>query len=425
MISSVRLPAIRLAVLLALAMLPAAREARGQSASAQAAAHPRAEPACVATEQTRRAEARLHALLDSLIASRPDVPGISIHVDAPRLCLSWSGAAGVADKATGAALTPAYAFRIASITKTYVAAATLRLYEDGRLRLDDPISEYTPAATLEVLGRGGYLPAQITIRQLLTHTSGLYDYAMDSAYLPSLYTSPDHRWTRLEQLQYSTTHGKPYGQPGEVFHYSDAGYIVLGSIVEQRTNAGLGVALRDLLSFDRFGLDQTWLGRWNRFRQPWPAARTNMMAARTPTPSTRRLTCTEGEGLSRPPRDVSRFFRALFVGPAYRYPATLEHDADDGGLQTQRAYRAGIVAVEADSISGWAHGGYWNTFGAYFPSIHVSVAGAFTEQHAHGLDRVVLDRTIRIVRAATAAQTDGPTPSGGGAPSPTRTSPNR
>ena len=69
-------------------------------------------------------ETRLQALLDNFLATNADVPGVSLHVEAPRSCLSWGGATGVADRTSGVKLAPANPFRIASITKTYTAATT-------------------------------------------------------------------------------------------------------------------------------------------------------------------------------------------------------------------------------------------------------------------------------------------------------------
>ena len=69
------------------------------------------------------------------------------------------------------------------MTKTFTAAAILRLVEQGRLGLDDPIADHLAPATLELLRRGGYDPDAIHVRHLLMHTSGLYDYASDPKFV--------------------------------------------------------------------------------------------------------------------------------------------------------------------------------------------------------------------------------------------------
>nr|MBP9107629.1 beta-lactamase family protein [Gemmatimonadaceae bacterium] len=111
---------------------------------------------CTPTDATRRIEARLQSVVDSIQRSAPAVPGITLSVVAPRLCLDWHGAAGVADRATKAPLSARHPTRIASNTKTYTAAAILRLMEMGKLSLDDPVTKHVPAADLASLRRDGY-----------------------------------------------------------------------------------------------------------------------------------------------------------------------------------------------------------------------------------------------------------------------------
>src|SRR5207253_1984624 len=114
-------------------------------------------------------------------------------------------------------------------------------------------------ATLELLRKGGYDVDAIHVRHLLMHTSGLYDYASDPAFVKYVLTHGHHRWTRREQVRFAMTHGKPYAAPGAEFHYADTGYVLLGEILERRTGGGLAHAYRSLLSFKRLGLANTYL----------------------------------------------------------------------------------------------------------------------------------------------------------------------
>jgi D-alanyl-D-alanine carboxypeptidase len=154
-----------------------------------------------------------------------------------------------------------HTFRIASVTKTYTAAAILRLYEQAALGLDDPIARHLPAEYVTLLRSDGYDPDVITIAMLLRHTSGIYDYAFGpgSPFLGTVFADPAHRWTPLEQVRFAVEHGQPIATPGTVFHYSDPGYVLLGQIVEVATGQPLGASFRSLLSFDRLGIAHTWL----------------------------------------------------------------------------------------------------------------------------------------------------------------------
>ena len=155
-------------------------------------------PAAIA-QDTEAVEARLQALLDDAVESG-STPGIMLRVEAPELGLSFSGVAGVVHLATGAALTPDNPVRIASNTKTFLAAATLRLWEEGRLGLDDPLSQHLSPEHAGMLTADGYDLDAMTIRHLLTHTSGLYDYADRELFVQAVLDDPYHRWTPEEQI---------------------------------------------------------------------------------------------------------------------------------------------------------------------------------------------------------------------------------
>ena len=124
----------------------------------------------------KRSEQSLQLLLDQFISTNPAIAGVALHVELPRKRFSWSGASGVSDLATGDVLSPDQPVRIASNTKTFVATAILRLWEDGLLDLDESIAECLSPESMEALTRGGYAPRQISVRHLLTHTSGLYRF---------------------------------------------------------------------------------------------------------------------------------------------------------------------------------------------------------------------------------------------------------
>jgi len=97
--------------------------------------------------------ARLDQLLERFARAHPAFPGVALAVKTSTL--SWTGAAGVADRASRRPLTPGAGLRIASVTKTFTAAAILRLAENGKLSLDDPIAKHVSPAMVALLRRGG------------------------------------------------------------------------------------------------------------------------------------------------------------------------------------------------------------------------------------------------------------------------------
>jgi D-alanyl-D-alanine carboxypeptidase len=143
----------------------------------------------------------------------------------------WSGASGrYRDGATG--LNGADSLVIGSVTKTYVAATVLQLVEEGRLNLTDTVRHYLP-------GEGTVTP-DITIRQLLNHTSGLADVFNEQTRL-GLEEHPERSWTSRELL--ATLH-PPWYQPGEGWAYANTNYYLLGMIVERVTGSTIEAELQ-------------------------------------------------------------------------------------------------------------------------------------------------------------------------------------
>jgi len=162
-----------------------------------------------------------------------DVPGVCLVVSLQGAQFHFADAIGLANRENGEALTARHPCRLASNTKTYVAAGILRLWEKRELKLDRSIRHYLHPLSGLALKQGGYETEAITIRHLLTHTSGIYDFCSTQTYVREAENAAKV-WTRLEQLQLAMAEGKPYGKPGAVYRYSDTGYNLLADIVERR-----------------------------------------------------------------------------------------------------------------------------------------------------------------------------------------------
>ncbi|HEX2083374.1 MAG TPA: serine hydrolase domain-containing protein, partial [Xanthomonadaceae bacterium] len=212
-------------------------------------------------------------------------------------------------------------FRIASITKPYVAATVFRLAEADRIDLDAPITRWLPQAWMQQLESDGYEPGRITVRHLLSHTSGLADHAQTQQFLQAIIRDPQSEWTRARDIARLVEWADPVGTPGEKFVYSDTGYVLLGEIVEEVTGQDLPDAVRTQLDFDKLGLRRTW---WERYEDPGdrPRAHQVFQGADTYTwnPS---MDLYGGGGLVASAADVATFFDALLDGRVFRKPETL------------------------------------------------------------------------------------------------------
>lgn len=112
------------------------------------------------------------------------------------------------------------------MTKTYIASAVLRLWEDGHLGLKDTIHQYLDHDITASLISASYDTSNITIDQLLYHVSGFLDSNSDM-YLARVMADPQHNWTRHEQVKFIVDNEQKIGDPGEKYSYSDIGYVLL------------------------------------------------------------------------------------------------------------------------------------------------------------------------------------------------------
>ena len=196
------------------------------------------------------APAALDAFLKSRVAAG-DAPAIVAMV-VDRASTRYTGAFGKASVASGRPVTPDSIFRLASMTKPITTVAAMMLYEAGQLGLDDPVTKYLPEfARVRVLTTwhedGTYAsrpPARaITVRDLLTHTSGL------------AYSFVDPRLARLDDGGKSELELPLLHDPGERFTYGPSTAVV-GRIVEKISGQPLDVVFRTRI-FDPLGMPDT------------------------------------------------------------------------------------------------------------------------------------------------------------------------
>jgi D-alanyl-D-alanine carboxypeptidase len=176
---------------------------------------------------------RVQAVVDQWRTAN-NVPGVSVGIvlkDGRVRALT----SGVADRASGRALSPSDLLMTGSTGKTFFAAVALQLIEAGRLDLNAPISRY-------LSGKPWFarLPnaKDITVRMLMTHTSGLVRYEMNPKFTADLRAAPDKAWTPDEEIAYLLDAPPPFAA-GQGWDYSDTNYIVLGVIMEGLTNTKL------------------------------------------------------------------------------------------------------------------------------------------------------------------------------------------
>jgi CubicO group peptidase (beta-lactamase class C family) len=194
------------------------------------AALPFAEPSDAALPAPRRQA--LQQALDETVRDSTRMPGVTAAVLSP--VRGWVGAAGV--DGAGTPLVPEMVTDIGSVTKTFTAAEVLLLADQHRLDLDAPASTYLQHP---LLARGP------TVRQLLSHTSGIPDIFTPDL-VDAIDTDPTRSRTAGQVLAYVTDPLKPPGPP--VMSYSNSNYLLLGLLIERVTGLTYaGAVRRDLL----------------------------------------------------------------------------------------------------------------------------------------------------------------------------------
>ncbi|GGU07368.1 MULTISPECIES: serine hydrolase domain-containing protein [Streptomyces] len=131
-------------------------------------------------------------------------------------------------------------YRVGSITKTFVATVLLQLQAEGRLDLDDSVEKWLPG----VVRGNGHDGREITVRQLLNHTSGVYSVTSDPGFQEKVF-GPEFlerrydTWTPQQLVAIAMTH-KPDFAPGTSWNYSNTNYVLAGMVIEKATGRPYG-----------------------------------------------------------------------------------------------------------------------------------------------------------------------------------------
>jgi D-alanyl-D-alanine carboxypeptidase len=207
----------------------------------------------------------LEYLVKDQVKSSEHIKSCVVYVTRGDGSFTWSGAAGIAKQDGRVPMTKDTPVYLASITKLYTAAAIMRLYEQGALAIDDPMAKYLPDDLIRGIHiyEGRDYSHEITIAQLLAHTSGIADYydekSKDGTTLFETFVADQKRtWTVDETVAWARNNMVPNFKPGAAASYSDTNYQLLGRIIESVTGKPLHVVY-DEFFFRPLELKSTWL----------------------------------------------------------------------------------------------------------------------------------------------------------------------
>lgn len=155
----------------------------------------------------------------------------------------FNRAFGMADLELGVPMAPDHILQLASVTKQYTAAAILALVEDGELALDDPLSKFLPEFPV----------GEVTVHQLLNHTSGIKSYTSIEGYMSSERIRKD---LETDELVAVFADEPVDFEPGEDWAYNNSGYVLLGAIIEEVSGQPWNAFIRERL-LEPLGIEST------------------------------------------------------------------------------------------------------------------------------------------------------------------------
>jgi D-alanyl-D-alanine carboxypeptidase len=356
-------------------------------------------------------EARLQAKLDSLHA-QGRFPGATVGVALPD-GRSFGLAVGWSDTAKKEAMRPSHRMLQGSVGKTYFAAVALQLVREARLDLDARVEQYLGQQSWWRAPDGRVrLPngAAITVRNLMTHTSGVVRYEFKPEFLRDLTATPHREWKPEDRLAYVLDTQPPFAA-GQGWEYSDTNYILLGMIIESITGKTAYDEIRqrilqpfkltNTIPSDRLvlpGVSQGYAGPNNDF-----GGHDAMIAGGTFTVNPQLEWA--GGGFASTAEDLARWAAITFSGRAFgeELLRSAVQGVEARGLGTGARYGLGVIIRDTPLGVSYGHSGFFPgylTEVRYYPDLKFAVALQFNTSVGRSIGRnpgVVLQDLAAIV----------------------------
>ena len=293
---------------------------------------------------------------------------------------SFGMAVGVSDRTAGTPMKASDRLLLGSVGKTYASAVALQMIHEKKFSLDDTLDKF--------FGTQPWFPRiangrMITVRHLMTHTSGLVRYEFNPKFTQDLSANPDKVWTGVDRLAYLFD-AKPPFAPGAGWEYSDTNYIVLGMIIEQvskstfydeaRKRLLLPFALKDTVPADSRtvpGLVQGYAGQNNPFGGSDEMIKDGKFAVNPQFEWT-------GGGWAVTALDLARWGKVLYEGKAFDSSMMAPFlDGVPAKLGPESKYGLGVIIRPSAAGPTYGHSGFmpgYQTELLYFPEMKVSMA---------------------------------------------------
>lgn len=362
------------------------------------------------------AETELTRIVDTA-ESDPSIRNLTVLVDSPREGFRWQAARANINSVDGIPMRTDSAFRVDGVTKMFTSVIILQMIENGFLTLDTRLGDILTNAnmpagfTLEMLHEldGVARGDDVTIRQLLNHSSGLRNYFVDT---PSgnpaelsitqriigdiLGTIPsgirDVQWGPQQLLLYfigSQMSANALFAPGADFHYSDTNYVLLGVVIEEVTQNTLATNYRNSV-FGTAQMTQAFLewyedGQVDAVSHFWEVP-TDTQPENIDFVAEAVNTSTDwgGGGIVTTAADLVGFLRTLFAGDLFADADTLASMQEtiptaQPGLRYGLGLERRVFQLSGNTIEVYGHSGLWGVGAYYIPETETSIIYAMNQ----------------------------------------------
>jgi len=378
---------------------------------------------------TAAGEAALERMLDQ-VAARKEIASAVMGVASGDGTVRWLGARGEAAPG-GLPMTPETPWFVASITKLFIATLVLRLVEEGRVRLDDPLTRHLPESVTRGLHRVGEVDRteQITVEHLLAHASGLPDFIEDfpvpgsadrRSLVQLLVADGDRSWTLEDTARRVREELRPHFPPQDLaasrvrIRYSDTNYQLLIGIIE----SGFGHPFAEALArqiLDPLEMPHTWIP--GSPRPGIPEAPPAVILAGEQVVDFPRFFASIGD-LNSTASDLLRFLPALVRGRIFRDPESwrrmqarwnrFRFPTDRGALRQPGwpiQYGLGVMRFQLPRLFSpvrpmpqvVGHSGSTGTWLFHAPALDVYLVGGVSQITAGPLPYRLLPRILRTL----------------------------
>ncbi|MBS1494855.1 MAG: serine hydrolase [Bacteroidetes bacterium] len=303
---------------------------------------------------------------------------------------TWKGAAGISE--AGVDMTTDRVFGIGSITKNFTATIILQLAEADSLTLDDHLYQWLP--------HYDNVDSNITIRQLLNHTSGIYNYTDNPAFLTAVNSNYNRHWLPEEVMPYVLTPNFP---PGASWRYSNTNYLLLGMIITKIMRTSLSEQYHTRF-FTPLGMTETTLESQDTNRSPYAHNWVDINGDGIPDdiffiPRTAHFSAANaaGEIISRP-ENLLKWSRNLYKG-ALISPNSLNQMLTfvNASVSGANGYGLGTMRYNVNGKTCYGHGGNILGYSAaimYYPVDSICIALDFNTSINTGAPAISFMNTV-------------------------------